>query len=216
LAEVVPPTAAERRLLAQIPLDLPALERELGVRLPPDYLERLMFRSTLNIRGLQSGVVGALASTIIPHRATVSLDVRLVRNQTAAGTCRRILEHIRSQGFEVVEGDAPIPDHLRGRAVRVVERRGYEPAKTPLDLPVAREVIAAVERAHGGQPAVLLPTLGGSVPLWALTDILRLPTLLVPYASAGNRQHSPNEHLALDHLFQGARTTAGLLVDLGG
>ena len=29
------------------------------------------------------------------------------------------------------------------------------------------------------------------------------------------RQHSPNEHLRLDHLFQGVRTTARLLTDLG-
>ncbi|HBH03882.1 MAG TPA: peptidase M20, partial [Candidatus Rokubacteria bacterium] len=82
-------------------------------------------------------------------------------------------------------------------------------------LPICREVIAAVERAHGGERAVLLPTLGGSVPLWAFTDILGLPTLVLPYANANNRQHSPNEHLRLDHLFQGIRTTAGLLTDLG-
>jgi acetylornithine deacetylase/succinyl-diaminopimelate desuccinylase-like protein len=42
------------------------------------------------------------------------------------------------------------------------------------------------------------------------------PTILVPYANANNRQHSPNEHARLDHLFQGIRTTAGLLEDLGG
>jgi acetylornithine deacetylase/succinyl-diaminopimelate desuccinylase-like protein len=30
------------------------------------------------------------------------------------------------------------------------------------------------------------------------------------------RQHSPNEHLRLDHLFEGIRTTAGLLHDLAG
>ena len=71
-----------------------------------------------------------------------------------------------------------------------------------------------MERAHGGERAVLLPTLGGSVPLFAFTDILRLPTLVVPYANANNRQHAPNEHLRLDHLFQGMRTTAGLLTDL--
>jgi acetylornithine deacetylase/succinyl-diaminopimelate desuccinylase-like protein len=75
-------------------------------------------------------------------------------------------------------------------------------------------VVRLVEAAHGGAPAVVLPTFGGSVPLWAFTDILGLPTILVPYANANNRQHAPNEHLRLDHLFQGVRTTAQLLRDL--
>ena len=83
-----------------------------------------------------------------------------------------------------------------------------------MDTPLARFLIEAIERAHGGEKAVVMPTLGGSVPLWAFTDILKLPTYVVPYASAGNRQHSPSEHLKLDHLYQGARTTAGLLQDL--
>jgi acetylornithine deacetylase/succinyl-diaminopimelate desuccinylase-like protein len=214
--DVVGPTAEERRLMAALPLDVPALEKELGVRLAPDYLERLMFHPTLTIRGLQSGFVGAEANTIIPHRATVAIDIRMVKNQRWEKVYRRLLDHIRAQGFTVLESaDAPLPDELRGRVVRVVDKGGYDPAKTPLDLPICREVIAAVERAHGGEPAVLVPTAGGSVPIWAFTDILRVPTLLVPYANAGNRQHSPNEHLRLDHLFQGVRTTAQLLVDLG-
>jgi acetylornithine deacetylase/succinyl-diaminopimelate desuccinylase-like protein len=146
----------------------------------------------------------------------VSLDVRLVKNQRIDKVYRRLLDHIRGQGFVVIESaDAPLPDELRGRAIRVVERHGYDPAKTSLDLPVAHRVIEAVERAHGGARAVRLPTLGGSVPLWAFTDILGLPTLVIPYANANNRQHGPNEHLRLDHLFQGVRTTAQLLMDLG-
>ena len=210
--DVVPPTAAEREMLARIPIDLTSLGRELGVSLGADYLERLMFHSTLNIRGLRSGFTGSEANTIIPNQATVSIDVRMVKNMRAEAMYRRIVEHVRAQGFTVLESaDAPLPDELRGRAVRVVEKRGYDPAKTALDLPISREVIATVERAHDGEPAVLLPTLGGSVPLWAFTDILGLPTLVVPYANAGNRQHSPNEHLRLDHLFQGIRTTARLL-----
>ena len=56
---VAPPTQAERELMSRYPLDLPGLERELGVTLPPDYLERIMFHPTLTIRGLQSGFVGA-------------------------------------------------------------------------------------------------------------------------------------------------------------
>jgi acetylornithine deacetylase/succinyl-diaminopimelate desuccinylase-like protein len=186
------------------------------VALPAEYLERLMFRSTLTIRGLKSGFTGREAQTIIPNQATVAFDARLVKNQRVDVVYRRILDHIRGQGFAVIESaDAPIPDELRGRAVRVVERRGYDPAKTAADLPISRQVIEAVERAHGGEPAVVLPTMGGSVPLWAFTDILKLPTIVVPYANANNRQHSPNEHLRLDHLYQGVLTTARLLHDLG-
>jgi acetylornithine deacetylase/succinyl-diaminopimelate desuccinylase-like protein len=214
--DVVAPSAAERQMMAEIPLDLRALEKELGVALPADYLDRTMFHPTLTIRGLHSGFVGAEANTIIPHRATVAIDIRMVKNQTWDKVYRRLLEHVRAQGFTVIESaDAPLPDELRGRAIRVVDANGYDPGKTALDLPVSREIIAAVERAHGGERAVLMPTLGGSVPIWAFTDILKLPTLLVPYANANNRQHSPNEHLRLDHLFQGVRTTAQLLADLG-
>ena len=214
--DVVPPTSAERELMARIPLDRASIERELGVPLPSEYLERLMFRSTLTIRGLKSGFTGREAQTIIPHQATVAFDARLVKNQRAEIVYRRILDHVRAQGFVVIDSaDAPIPDELRGRAVRVVERRGYDPAKTAADLPISRLVIEAVERAHSGEPAVVLPTMGGSVPLWAFTDILGLPTIVVPYANANNRQHSPNEHLRLDHLFQGVLTTAHLLHDLG-
>jgi acetylornithine deacetylase/succinyl-diaminopimelate desuccinylase-like protein len=213
--DVLLPTAAERALMAAIPVDAVALEKDLGVRPPADLLDRLMFHPTLTIRGLHSGFLGKEANTIIPHRATVLLDVRLVKNQTVERVYQRIIEHIRAQGFTVLEGDAPLPDSQRGKAVRIVGKGGYDPAKTSLELPVCREVIAAVERAHGGERALLLPTLGGSVPLFAFTDILKLPTLVVPYANANNRQHSPNEHLRLDHLFQGMRTTAGLLRDLG-
>jgi acetylornithine deacetylase/succinyl-diaminopimelate desuccinylase-like protein len=214
--DVVAPTAVERQMMADLPLDLPALGKELGVALPADYLDRMMFHPTLTIRGLQSGFVGAEANTIIPHRATVAIDIRMVKNQTWAKVYRRLLDHIRAQGFTVIESmDAALPDELRGRAVRVVDANGYDPGKTALDLPVSRQIIAAVERAHDGERAVLMPTLGGSVPIWAFTDILELPTLLVPYANANNRQHSPNEHLRLDHLFQGVRTTAQLVTDLG-
>jgi acetylornithine deacetylase/succinyl-diaminopimelate desuccinylase-like protein len=213
---VVPPTQAERELMARFPLDLPALERDLGVALPANYIERIMFHPTLTIRGLQSGFVGAEANTIIPHRATVAIDIRMVKNQRLETVYKRVIDHIRAQGFEVIESaDAPLPDQLRERAVRVADKGGYDPAKTSADLPICAEIVAAIERAHGGQQAVVMPTMGGSVPIWAFTDILRLPAILVPYANANNRQHSPNEHLRLDHLFQGIRTTAQLLHDLG-
>jgi acetylornithine deacetylase/succinyl-diaminopimelate desuccinylase-like protein len=213
--DVVGPTAAERQMMASLPLDLSALEKDLGVALPADYVERIMFHPTLSINGLQSGFVGAEANTIIPHRATVALDIRMVKNQQWKKVYARLLEHLRAQGFTVLESaDGPLPDDLRGRAVRVVEKSGYDAAKTSLEMPISREIIAAVERAHGGERAVLLPTMGGTVPMWVFTDVLKLPTLVVPYANQNNRQHGPNEHMKLEHLFQGIRTTAQLLTDL--
>src|SRR5499426_2902501 len=134
--DVAAPTAAERRMMAELPLDLPALQKELGVTLRADYLERTMFHPTLTIRGLHSGFVGAEGNTIIPHRATVAIDIRMVKNQRWDTVYRRLLEHIRAQGFTILESNDPLPDELRGRAVRVVEKAGYDPAKTPLDLPI--------------------------------------------------------------------------------
>jgi acetylornithine deacetylase/succinyl-diaminopimelate desuccinylase-like protein len=213
--DVVGPTTAEQRMMAELPLDLPALEKELGVTLATDYLDRIMFHPTLTIRGLHSGFLGKQANTIIPHKATVLLEVRMVKNQRWPKVYKRLLDHIRAQGYAVLESpDEPLPDELRGKAVRVISKSGYDPAKTSLELPVSREIVTIIERAHGGEHAVLMPTLGGSVPIYAFTDILELPTLIVPYANANNRQHSPNEHLRLDHLFQGVRTTAQLLTEL--
>ena len=215
--DVIPPSAAEKTMMAALPIDLPALEKDLGVKVPDDYLDRIMFHPTLTIRGLHSGFLGKEANTIIPHKATVLLEVRMVKNMRWSKVVQRVLDHIRGQGFTVIDDPkAPLPDELRGKAVRVVSKTGYDPAKTSLELPVSREIIQTVERAHPGQSMVLMPTLGGSVPIFAFTDILQLPTLIVPYASANNRQHGPNEHLKLDHLFQGVRTTAQLLTDLGG
>jgi acetylornithine deacetylase/succinyl-diaminopimelate desuccinylase-like protein len=204
-------------MMAALPFDRAALEKDVGVQVPADFLDRTMFHPTLTIRGLHSGFLGKEANTIIPHKATVLLEVRMVKNMRWEKVLARLKEHIRSQGFAVIDDPkAPLPDTLRGKAVRVLSTTGYDPAKTSLELEVSREIIATVERAHGGEKAVLMPTLGGSVPIFAFTDILKLPTLIVPYANANNRQHSPNEHLRLDHLFQGVRTTAQLLTDLGG
>ena len=214
--DVVPPTAAEKQMMAELPLDRAALQRDLGVEVPADYLDRIMFHPTLTVRGLRSGFFGKEANTIIPHTATVLLEVRMVKDMRWSKVLARLLDHIRGQGFTVLDRDAPLPDDLRGKAVRVVSTTGYDAAKTSLDLPVSRKIVGIVERAHAGARAVLLPTLGGSVPIYAFTDVLDIPTLIVPYANANNRQHSPNEHLALDHLFQGVRTTAQLLTDLGG
>ena len=55
---------------------------------------------------------------------------------------------------------------------------GYRAVRTPMDLPVSRQVIAAVEAVHG--PVVKMPTLGGSVPLAIIEDVLGVPMIGIP------------------------------------
>jgi acetylornithine deacetylase/succinyl-diaminopimelate desuccinylase-like protein len=78
-----------------------------------------------------------------------------------------------------------------------------------MDSPAARQVIAAVEAARG--PAYLLPTAGGTLPLAPFEDILAAPVIIVPIANHDNNQHSHNENLRLQNLWDGIETMAALM-----
>jgi hypothetical protein len=69
-------------------------------------------------------------------------------------------------------------------------------------------VIAAVESARG--PVVKLPTMGGSVPLEMIEKTLGVHTITVPIANYDNNQHSSNENLRLQNLWNGIETMAAL------
>ena len=54
---------------------------------------------------------------------------------------------------------------------------------------------------HGDAEPVVLPTLGGTLPLWVFTETLGIPALLIPAANTDNQQHDVNEHYVLRHFF---------------
>ncbi|GAA0900235.1 hypothetical protein GCM10009558_090400 [Virgisporangium aurantiacum] len=66
--------------------------------------------------------------------------------------------------------------------------------------------------AGGGcGPAIVMPTLGGSVPLHHVAEILGAPTVALPIANNDNNQHAPNENLRLGNLWYGVDLFATLL-----
>ena len=94
-----------------------------------------------------------------------------------------MIDYIRSRGYFVVDGE-PTRDILTQHAkVALVKRdeAGYNAVRTPMDLPIAREVIRAVESARGD--VVSLPTMGGSVPLGAMERAAQTHTITVPIAN---------------------------------
>ena len=102
-----------------------------------------------------------------------------------------------------------------GLAARLLPTNGYPVVFAALDHPYVAAVSAAVARAHDGQPPLLVPALGGSVPDYVFTRILGLPSLLVPYANPDQRNHAPNENFAIDRFVRGIKTLAAVLEGLG-
>jgi acetylornithine deacetylase/succinyl-diaminopimelate desuccinylase-like protein len=201
---VEPVGAAERTALARLPDWDAELMRELGlVRTEgaPASLEQRLLLPSLTVRGLASGNVGALTRNVIPATATAALGIRLVKGNDPDRMLDLLEEHIRGQGYHIVRDD---PDHatrLRHSRIAKVEREhGYRAVRTPMDGPIVAAVVGAARHAAEGD-LVLLPTLGGSLPLYLFTDRFGAAVLVVPVANHDDNQHAPDENLRIGNLW---------------
>ena len=88
---------------------------------------------------------------------------------------------------------------------------GYPAARTSMDLPVSRAAIDALSGYYETEP-VIMPSLGGSVPLYLFTDVLGLPTIGLTIANYDNNQHQPNENIRLGHFWKGIETFAAIFM----
>lgn len=201
---VEPVGPMERTALDRLPDYDDELKRELGLVATEGngaaLAERLLLPS-LTIRGLHSGNVGRLARNVIPATATATLGIRLVKGNDPDAMLDLVEAHIRAQGYHIVRTDPDLDTRLRyPRIVKVVRGSGYPAARTSMDLPIAQQVVAAAERA-GGRELVLMPALGGSLPLYLFTQFLGAPALIVPVANHDNNQHAPDENLRVANLW---------------
>jgi acetylornithine deacetylase/succinyl-diaminopimelate desuccinylase-like protein len=211
---VSPLGALEQQAIAEAPVNDEALGQELGlghVDGGGKKLLELLNLPTLNINGMAAANVGARANNVIPSRAEADLDLRLVVGEHWQEQQQRVIDYIRSQGYFVVDSE-PSRDLLLAHP-RVAMVKGdefsYDAARTPMDLPIAKEVIAAVESARG--KVVKWPTMGGSVPLGAMERAADTHTITVPIANHDNNQHSSNENIRLQNLWNGIEIMAALM-----
>jgi acetylornithine deacetylase/succinyl-diaminopimelate desuccinylase-like protein len=61
------------------------------------------------------------------------------------------------------------------------------------------------------KPVVVLPTVGGSLPLSIIEEALGVPTITVSTVNHDNNQHAKDENLRLQNLWSGIETLAALL-----
>lgn len=211
---VVPLDSIARRAIRELPPFDDTLRTQLGfVKADGDgkSLAELINQPSLNINGMTSAETGAGSRNIIPTTATAALDIRLVRGVDYNRQMERLVSHIRSQGFTVLDRPPTPAERLRYPRIAMVRQHGgYNAERTPMDLPISKSVLAAVRSAFPGTLAI--PTLGGSLPLSIISDALHIPTITVPIANYDNNQHAEDESIRLQNLWDGIEILAGLML----
>jgi len=198
------PTEQERIALANLPIDLEAVKRDLGLTdfdepLDRPFYDRLALYPTLTINGLHGGYGGPGSKTVLPHEALAKCDIRLVESQTVDEMFTKVEMHVKRFA----------PD------VEFVRQDGMEPSKTPLDSPFAEPIYRGIVAAQGEEP-LIVPAMGGSLPNYVFTKTMGLSTFVIPYANSDEANHAPNENIEVERFVKGIRTGVAMLISLGG
>ena len=175
-------------------------------------LAESILNPSLNINGLQSANVGKLSSNIIPTSATASLDLRLVLGNDFRKQQNKVVAHIKKQGYYVIDREPTETDRkMYPKIAKVILSEGYNAQRTSMDLPIAQKVIDAVKSTTKDQ-IVLMPSVGGSLPLYVFEKYLSAKTITVPIANHDNNQHAENENIRLLNLWNGIETFAAIML----
>jgi acetylornithine deacetylase/succinyl-diaminopimelate desuccinylase-like protein len=210
---ITPLGPLEKQALADAPVNDDLLRKELALGHTDGggrQLREVINEPSLNINGISSGHVGASSTNSIPPTATVSLDLRLVVAIDWKTQQQRVIDYVRSQGYYITTAEPTREERLtHAKVARIQADDGSNALRTPMDLPVAIDVVNAVESARG--KVILLPTSGGTVPLDIMERAAETRTITIPIANHDNNQHAANENLRLQNLWDGVETMAALI-----
>jgi acetylornithine deacetylase/succinyl-diaminopimelate desuccinylase-like protein len=211
--DVVPLTDTERRAIEETPNVEVELKKDFLVAWPERGEERLELKlnePTLSVLAMDSGGgTGAPARSAIPGQASARIEMRLVNGLDPATMNARVVDHIRGLGYFIVEGREPtdVERLSHGLLARVDLRGGSRAPRVSMDAPMAKAVVAALERI--GHRVVRQPTLGGSMPFSTFSE--RMPTVGFSMVNHDNNQHGPDENLRLRNLWEGIEMMAAIM-----
>lgn len=198
--DVRPLNQLEIDAVSKIPSDNEVLKKQYGVdhfikgRKSDNFYYNLIFEPTCNIAGISSGFTGNGSKTVLPREAVVKIDMRLVPGQTPDKIYETLRRHLDNHGFE----DAQLKHYGM-----------VTPSRTPVDHPYVEVAVQALREGFHEEP-VIFPGIGGVAPDFVFTGHLGVPSIVIPYAAADQKNHAPNESMVLDGFFKGIRTSAAL------
>lgn len=211
-------TAEERAAIAASPAMDELLASDLGIGQPEtdDRIELAIARPAINLRGIHSGDVGTKARNAIQPSASASIGLRLVADQTPEHLRSVIERHIEAQGYHITRADPTDEEraeHARIARIDWSSSGGYPAYRAPFDHPLAQEISALLDELSD-RTLIQTPTMGGSLPLYVVEDVLDVPILILPTANHDNNQHGANENLRLQNLWDAIEIYAAILTGL--
>jgi acetylornithine deacetylase/succinyl-diaminopimelate desuccinylase-like protein len=200
------PSARDRELMGALPDAAPEYREHFGVQ---SFLKgttggeelhlQEVFEPTCTICGLTSGYQGGGSKTVLPARASAKVDFRLVPDQTPEQVLKSLRAHLDRHGF---------PD------VEIQFLGGEAPGRTDPDHPFIALVVETARPVYG-QPMRVVPMTGGSGPVHAFIEHLKVPIASSGIGYPGTQAHAPNENIRIDLYLKGARHIARILTAFG-
>ena len=193
--KVEPTSLEEKEMIKKIPYDKSDDMKILGTTAEAgdtafSPLERVWFRPTLEIVGLESGYTGEGHANIIPGNAMARITCRLVNNQTGQEIIDLIVKHINKH--------CPL-----GATVSYKFSTGYaSPLKFPSDTKAYGYVFDALFKIYGKQPLQIAT--GGSVgSLIDIKEILGIYPYSLGFELPDEKWHASNEFFRLSDIRKG-------------
>ncbi len=194
------PTDAERAYVRSLPFEAEATKRAHGIerfafgRSDDEANLASVYEPTANLCGMMTGYTGPGSKTVIPSEASAKLDFRLVPDQDPDEIAQLLRAHLDRHGFSDIE-------------MRATE--GERPYRGAMDDPLVRAAKAAAEEAFG-KPAVVVPSGGGTAPMWLVSHRHRLANVTLGAGHHDSRAHAPNENILMENYWKALRAAVRL------
>ena len=187
--EVKPFSKKDIELLKAEPIDENSFKKEFGIRnfvgkkRGLELKKALAGNPTCNIAGMVSGYTGQGAKTVLPSKAVIKIDFRLVPEMNPKKQIERLKMHLKKNGF----GD-----------IKIKVYHGEAAARTDSSLPFVKNVQTSANESFG--KSILNVSNAGTGPMHSFVKFLKAPCISIGSTYIFSKIHSPNEFTRIDLL----------------
>ncbi len=202
--EVKPFSKKDMELLRAEPIDENSFKKEFGIH---DFIGKkrglelkkaLAGNPTCNIAGMVSGYIGQGAKTVLPSKAVIKLDFRLVPDMNPKKQIERLKKHLKKKGF----GD-----------IKIKVYHGEAAARTDPGDPFVKNVQTSADKIFG--KSILNVSNAGTGPMHSFVKFLKAPCISIGSTYIFSKIHSPNEFTRIDLLKKTTKCICQILEKFG-